>query len=194
MTHFACGHFAHEPSKEVRGVPEMQAITTEVLTQYSSQLSSDLERNAREQEEVRGRIEELRVRLQALEYDHDILVTMQQALESGIPLQQSPASTSPAGRNVPAAVSGATRQKPQTPTLVALIRSFLSQQPEPCSAAEITAALSESHPDRVIKTTVVRTTVESLVARGVAERLKQGHSVFYASCERKPGAEEVSGS
>lgn len=65
------------------------------------------------------------------------------------------------------------------PTLVELIESHLRQQHEPRSAAEITTALAQARPERTIKTTVVRTTVEGLVAKGRAQRTKQGSSVFY---------------
>ncbi|MEU6674191.1 hypothetical protein [Streptomyces sp. NPDC046925] len=67
------------------------------------------------------------------------------------------------------------------PTLVELIAAHLGQQKEPRSAAEITTALTKAHPDRSIKTTVVRTTVENLVARGRVQRSKQGSSVFYSA-------------
>ncbi|WP_393096844.1 hypothetical protein [Streptomyces sp. LN325] len=67
------------------------------------------------------------------------------------------------------------------PTLVELIHDHLSGQSEPRSAAEITSTLSETHPERGIKATVVRTTVEGLVAKGRAQRSKQGTSVYYTA-------------
>jgi hypothetical protein len=67
------------------------------------------------------------------------------------------------------------------PTLVELIRGHLEQQSEPRSAAEITTALTQAHPDRSVKTTVVRTTLEGLVAKSHAHRTKQGSSVFYTT-------------
>ncbi|MEU3793936.1 hypothetical protein AB0F07_29720 [Streptomyces fructofermentans] len=67
------------------------------------------------------------------------------------------------------------------PTLVELVRNHLGPANEPRSAAEITAALTDAHPDRTIKTTVVRTTLEGLVAKSRAQRTKQGSSVFYTS-------------
>jgi hypothetical protein len=72
------------------------------------------------------------------------------------------------------------------PTLVSLVREYLSENSEPRSAAEITTALAHAHPDRTIKITVVRTTTEGLVAKGQAQRTKQGGSVFYATSEHKP--------
>ncbi|MGW6062646.1 hypothetical protein [Streptomyces sp. NPDC055189] len=74
------------------------------------------------------------------------------------------------------------------PTLVELIDAHLGQQNEPRSAADITTALTQAHPDRSIKTTVVRTTVENLVAKGRAQRTKQGSSVFYTAGARSQQA------
>lgn len=67
------------------------------------------------------------------------------------------------------------------PTLGELIRDHLAGQSEPRSSAEITSALAEAHPDRTIKTTVVRTTVEKLVAKSQVQRTRQGSSVFYSA-------------
>ncbi|MDN3029670.1 hypothetical protein [Streptomyces sp. S.PB5] len=165
--------------------------TTEVVTQYSSQLTSDLERNAQEQDTIRGEIEGLQGRLLALQNDHAVLASMRQALENGIPTQH--AAGSPGGRGADSGYGplggavGVQRRIQNQPTLVSLIRAYLAQQSEPCSAAEVASALSEGHPDRIIKTTVVRTTLEGLVARSTAQRLKQGHSVFYTSLEGEEG-------
>ncbi|MFE7331148.1 hypothetical protein ACFU8W_40760 [Streptomyces sp. NPDC057565] len=77
------------------------------------------------------------------------------------------------------------------PTLVNLIRGHLEQQSEPRSAAEISAALTQAHPDRGVKTTVVRTTLEGLVAKSQAQRSKQGSSVFYTTTDvSEPAAVE----
>jgi len=67
------------------------------------------------------------------------------------------------------------------PTLVELIRRHLIEQSEPRSAAEISTALSQAHPERNIKTKVVRVTTEGLVAKSQAQRTKQGASVFYTA-------------
>ena len=66
-------------------------------------------------------------------------------------------------------------------TLVELIRRHLAEQNEPRSAAEISTALSQAHPERNIKTKVVRVTTEGLVAKSQAQRTKQGASVFYTA-------------
>ncbi|MEU6654022.1 hypothetical protein ABZ904_32460 [Streptomyces sp. NPDC046900] len=67
------------------------------------------------------------------------------------------------------------------PTLVELIRSHLTEQSDPRSAAEVATALDTAHPERGIKATVVRTTLEGLVAKNQAQRTKQGSSVYYTA-------------
>ncbi|MEU6655721.1 BlaI/MecI/CopY family transcriptional regulator [Streptomyces sp. NPDC046900] len=79
----------------------------------------------------------------------------------------------------PASKTGAS--KAVLPTLVELIRSHLNEQSDPRSAAEVATALDTAHPERGIKTTVVRTTLENLVAKNQAQRTKQGSSVYYTA-------------
>ena len=113
--------------------------------------------------------------------------------ESGTGKQAGPkrATAAPGGKT---AVKKAAAKKPKTepkakdeasksaqPTLVELIRRHLGEQSEPRSAAEVATALGQAHPERGIKTTVVRTTLEGLVARSQAHRTKQGTSVFYTA-------------
>ncbi|MGW0965136.1 hypothetical protein [Streptomyces sp. NPDC002516] len=69
------------------------------------------------------------------------------------------------------------------PTLIDLIRRYLTEQREPRSAAEVSTALGETHPERRIQTNVVRTTLENLVAKSHAHRAKQGTSVFYTAVD-----------
>ncbi|WP_426567282.1 hypothetical protein [Streptomyces canus] len=66
---------------------------------------------------------------------------------------------------------------------VRVLRSHLAGQSEPCSAAEIATALGQPYPGRGIKTTVVRTTLEGLVAKRQAQRTKQGLSVFHTATD-----------
>ncbi|MYR46108.1 hypothetical protein [Streptomyces sp. SID5910] len=258
---------------------------TELASQYSVQVASDLERNVKEQERVSGEITDLQQQLAALQHDHALLVNMQQALGVTTPPAPSAADPAPvpaprdsaaaetaaAGRRTrsgkagtapkraaatkprtkPAGTSGgkpATKSttkpaaksaskapakspaktatkpsskavgksvgkaaakkapapsasstatavpssssasspaaaKPAQPTLVELVRRHLSEQKEPRSAAEVTTALGQAHSDRTIKTTVVRTTLEGLVAKNQAQRTKQGTSVYYTATD-----------
>ncbi|MDH6455490.1 hypothetical protein M2155_007989 [Streptomyces sp. SAI-119] len=182
---------------------------TALASQYSAQVAGDLERNLKEQERIDGEIEALQAQLTALQQDHAILVNVQQALGvPASPADPSPASGAavPAPRRGKAAAAPARKKQAQAgksatparkrnrkstaeapaaqsaqPTLVDLVREHLTGQSEPRSAAEITTALEQLHPDRTVKTTVVRTTLEGLVAKNQAQRTKQGKSVYYTT-------------
>ncbi|MCX5384067.1 hypothetical protein [Streptomyces sp. NBC_00083] len=73
-------------------------------------------------------------------------------------------------------------------TLRDLVAAHLAQSGEPRSAAEITTGLTEAHPDRTIAGTVVRNTLENLVAKGEAQRTRQNRSVFYTAPDAKAAA------
>lgn len=182
-------------------MPESTAPVTELTSQYVNQVASDLEHNVKDQERITAEITALQQQLAALQHDHTVLVNMQQALGvAATAPEPASAPTVPSPRQKATAkprrqAKTATAEKPaakkQTgekavaktvqPTLVELVRGHLTEQNEPRSAAEIATALGQAHPDRGIKTTVVRTTVENLVARNQAHRTKQGSSVFYTT-------------
>jgi hypothetical protein len=61
-------------------MPEPSAPVTELTSQYVSQVTNDLDRNVKEQERITAEIAALQEQLSALEHDHTILVSMQQAL------------------------------------------------------------------------------------------------------------------
>ncbi|MEV5516254.1 hypothetical protein AB0L50_25630 [Streptomyces flaveolus] len=82
-------------------------------------------------------------------------------------------------------------EKGAAPTLVELVRRHLTAQSEPRSAAEVSATLTQDHPERPIQTTVVRNTLESLVAKHQAQRTKQGSSVYYTAVST-PGSATAS--
>ncbi|MFE3496482.1 hypothetical protein ACFXOS_26055 [Streptomyces sp. NPDC059175] len=176
--------------------------TTELTSQYSAQVTGDLERNLKEQERLSGEIEALQAQLAALRHDHTVLVNIQQALGvSATTAAPEPVATVPAARQKAAGASNTAKKSPAagkrtgkkaakaaaapsaSPTLVDLVREHLAGQNEPRSAAEIATALGQQHPKRTIRTTVVRTTLEGLVARSQAQRTKQGSSVFYTAAD-----------
>ncbi|MFF8025145.1 hypothetical protein ACFZDJ_29475 [Streptomyces sp. NPDC007896] len=181
---------------------------TELTSQYIALVTGDLDRNAKEQERIGQEIEALQEQLLALQHDHTVLVNMQEALGGPSPAPGVEAATAPSvphqasaepkhSKGKKAAATSAKKtasKKPAAkassakastaatkPTLVDLIRGHLEQEGEPRSAAEITTALTQAHPDRSVKTTVVRTTLEGLVAKSHAHRTKQGSSVFYTT-------------
>ncbi|MFF0465354.1 hypothetical protein [Streptomyces mexicanus] len=163
-------------------MPQTKATTTtDMVAHYSAQLASDLERNAAAQDAVRAELEHLEARLLALRGNHAVLLRMRQALESDAPVRRSvglPGGNTRGRARDPRRTGWRGRL---TPTLVSLVRSELAGQSAPSSAREITATLCEAHPDRAIKTTVVRTALEGLVAKGAARRVQQGRSVRYAA-------------
>ncbi|MFD7472117.1 hypothetical protein ACFV8Z_07930 [Streptomyces sp. NPDC059837] len=176
---------------------ESQTHSTELASQYIAQVTGDLERNTKEQDRVGQEIEALQEQLRALRQDHTVLVNMQQALGTASPAAEAAAPSVPhqasaepkqskpkkTAAKKPAAKASSVKasETAAKPTLVELIRGHLEQQSEPRSAAEITTALTQAHPDRSVKTTVVRTTLEGLVAKSHAHRTKQGSSVFYTT-------------
>nr|WTB28962.1 hypothetical protein OG781_05020 [Streptomyces sp. NBC_00830] len=197
---------------------EIQVHATGLASQYIAQVTGDLERNVKEQERISAEIEALQEQLGALQHDHSVLVSMQEALgganaageadttatptvprqATAEPQQNKPkqaaatsAKTTASKKNAAKASSAKAPKTDTKPTLVNLIRSHLEQQSEPRSATEISTALTQAHPDRGVKTTVVRTTLEGLVAKSQAQRTKQGASVFYtATAASEPAAAE----
>ncbi|MGW0694946.1 hypothetical protein [Streptomyces sp. NPDC002738] len=200
---------------------EIQAHATGLTSQYIAQVTGDLERNVKEQERISAEIEALQEQLGALQHDHSVLVSMQEALGGANAAGEADTTAAPTVPTVPrqaipeprqskpkktaatsakttaskkSAAKASTAKAPKTdtkPTLVNLIRGHLEQQNEPRSATEISAALTQAHPDRGVKTTVVRTTLEGLVAKSQAQRTKQGSSVFYtATAASEPAAAE----
>ncbi|EPH39538.1 hypothetical protein ABT390_05325 [Streptomyces aurantiacus] len=190
---------------------ESASAATALASQYATQVSGDLERNVKEQERIRAEIDTLQEQLAALHRDHTVLMNIRQALEVATPpaaTAEAPerAGVVPAPRRKAAAAASRSKQRaasrdgsPQRgtaggkqarktaptkaaePTLVELIRRYLDTQTEPRSAAEIAIDLGQAHPARGVKATVVRTTLENLVAKNRAQRTKQGTSVFYTA-------------
>ncbi|WP_086681899.1 hypothetical protein [Streptomyces pseudogriseolus] len=103
------------------------------------------------------------------------------ASESAGKASAEKASAAKAPRKAPA--KAAQPDRGDAPKLVDLVRGHLAEQKEPRSAAEIAAALDQAHPGRTVKVTVIRSTLEGLVARNQAQRSKQGTSVFYTAPE-----------
>jgi hypothetical protein len=213
---------------------------TELTSQYTAQVTADLESNTKEQDRISAEIAALQEQLTALQRDHQVLVSIQQVIDTtppsaqsepaaaadsaGVPAPRTETATAPgtgtrkraktkktasAARRSPAkkpaaaprpaktgtAKTGTAKTKTDTaktesdtaktkqPKLVDLVRGHLAEQSEPRSAAEIATALGQAHPDRTIKATVIRTTLEGLVARTQAQRTKQGSSVYYTAPE-----------
>jgi hypothetical protein len=81
-------------------------FTTELTSQYITQVADDIERNAKEQERIGAEISALQEQLLALQHDQTVLVTMQEALGSGLTKPALDAvAVPPAGRDKDAAES-----------------------------------------------------------------------------------------
>jgi hypothetical protein len=189
---------------------ENTTTSTELTSQYTAQVTSDLEHNLKEQERIHLEIAALQQQLATLQHDHAVLVNMHQALGLTLPTAEPEDSPAPAPRKragtrrtaqpkkatTPKASKSATPKaeaKTAEPTLVSLIRDHLTAQSEPRSTAEIASAMGQAHPDRGIKATVVRTTLEALVAKGTVQRVKQGSSVYYTTSDTtEPASEQPS--
>ncbi|MFJ9753031.1 hypothetical protein [Streptomyces chartreusis] len=184
-------------------MPHEATSATELTSHYVNQVASDLDRNVKGQERIAAEIAALQQELAALQHDHAVLMNMQQAL--GIAATAEPAhrdsltrasrKDATAGSRRETAAAGQSAAKKSTittasakaahPTLVELVCRYLIEQSEPRSAAEVATKLSQANPERGIKTTVVRTTLENLVAKNRAQRVKQGSSVFYIAPQGK---------
>ncbi|MCX5335902.1 BlaI/MecI/CopY family transcriptional regulator [Streptomyces sp. NBC_00140] len=187
---------------------ENTSTSTELTSQYTAQVTTDLEHNLKEQERIHQEIAALQEQLTTLQHDHAVLVSMHQALGLTVPTIEAapaPAAAAPAkkararkapqpkkGTTAKASASATTKAEAKSaePTLVSLIRDHLAAQSEPRSTAEIADTMGQTHPDRGIKATVVRTTLEGLVAKGLVQRVKQGSSVYYTASDAAQPAEE----
>ncbi|MCC4319433.1 hypothetical protein [Streptomyces malaysiensis] len=185
---------------------------TSLKSQYTAQITADLERNTAEHERLSTEITSLQRQLSALETNRALLLNMRQTLGD------EAAGDVPENTDVSSSANGssAVRKSAETPaprkpkrktgttgtgekqaepgksrsnrvrkaggaTLGDLIRDDLTQHSEPRSAAEVTTTLTQALPDREIKATVVRSTLEALVAKGQAHRTKQQRAVFYSA-------------
>ncbi|MFC8225399.1 hypothetical protein [Streptomyces sp. NPDC057287] len=191
------------------------ATPSTVTAGYAQKVTEDLAVTKSEQERVRAELTRLQGELRQLEESEQVLVKMQVVLADAgeSPSEQSkggkktsvPAarraksvsaqqkvarkakptkagSETPAGKSVPAKGTG-------EETWAALASSYLAGQSEPKSAAEVSAALTEAHPQRKVQATVVRNALEQGVARGLLERSKQGRSVYYTPVDSTASAE-----
>jgi hypothetical protein len=98
-------------------MPEPTTPVTELTSQYVSQVTNDLEHNVKEQERISAEIVALQEQLTALQHDHTILTSMQQAL--GVTSVGAPTTTDgavvPGPRKKTTATSG-TRRAPKKAT------------------------------------------------------------------------------
>ncbi|WP_406387515.1 hypothetical protein [Streptomyces sp. NBC_00887] len=179
------------------------AAASTVTAGYAQKVTEDLALTKKEQERVRAELARLQDELQQLEESEKVLVKMQDVLGGSSELNHGGGKKAPvpaarrgkgattrqkkvsrtakpskAGREAPAGKTASPKGEAEE-TWAALASSYLAGQNEPKSAAEVSAALTEAHPQRKVQAPVVRNALEHGVARGLLERSKQGRSVYY---------------
>ncbi|WP_405697753.1 hypothetical protein [Streptomyces sp. NBC_01185] len=192
-------------------------VTSTISKDYAQRITDDLSTNRGEQERVRTELTRLQGELLLLEEGEQVLVKMQEVLgDSGkpaarqgegrttasVPTARRPRSKTTSQKRsrtskphtpteAEAPESGAMVKGSSEPTWRELVTAYLNDQREPKSAAEVTAALTESNPQRRTQVTVVRNTLEQGVAHGLLERSKQGRSVYYSPVPTPTAATSV---
>lgn len=182
-----------------------------VTADYAQRVADDLSANRGEQERVRSELARLQEELVRLEESEQVLTKMQDVL-GGAPKQAAKQGKGRKTAAVPAARRSNTKaaagksgdasgrkaakksasiKKPAEATWLELTTACLGGQNEPRSAAEVSASLTEAHPERAVQVTVVRNALEQGVAQGLLERSKQGRSVFYSPASAVPAPSAV---
>ncbi|WP_327321472.1 hypothetical protein OG735_02535 [Streptomyces sp. NBC_01210] len=173
-------------------------------SQYAKQVATDIEANAREQERLKSEAAALHDQLEALQQDHELLVSMQATLGAAPAKDTTAATTSAVPRARRANVVAGTGKRPKNgpkrkadakaqpagPSLRELVVALLAEHHEPRSAAEVTKELAQVHPERTVNVTLVRNALEASVAKNQSERTKQQKSVYYSALTGNPPAEQ----
>ncbi|WP_369394201.1 hypothetical protein AB5J72_46605 [Streptomyces sp. CG1] len=107
-------------------MPEPTTPVTELTSQYVSQVTNDLEHNVKEQERITDEIAALQDQLAALQHDHTILVSMQEALgvvtsvgapaTTEAPVVPAPRTQSPTAPDTTSSTASGTRRAPKKTT------------------------------------------------------------------------------
>ncbi|MEW2395301.1 hypothetical protein [Streptomyces sp. NPDC046862] len=86
---------------------ETASETTDIKAQYTAQVAADLERNAKEQDRLRGEIDALQDQLEALRQDHTVLLDMRKALGAATTSTPAPSAEDVVAPSVPRQKTGA---------------------------------------------------------------------------------------
>ncbi|EST36257.1 hypothetical protein M878_02805 [Streptomyces roseochromogenus subsp. oscitans DS 12.976] len=142
-----------------------------MTSQYVSQVTNDLEHNVKEQERITDEIAALQDQLAALQHDHTILVSMQEALgvvtsvgapatTSEAPVVPAPRTQSPTASDTTSGTVSRTRRVPKKAT---------EEQPEPKKRSAKKPAAAKPAAKKAAGQTAQPTLVE-LVRRHLAEQ------------------------
>jgi hypothetical protein len=175
----------------------MAGTDTALQSEYVQKVDADLKHNLSEQERLKSESAALELQLEALQKDHELLVSVKAALEKGAVPGQAQA---PRGRQrqkgAPHKQEVAAKPKKSTPRpavpLRELVVAVLAERQGPCSAAEVTKVLANSQTDRALSVQLVRNALESSVAKNQSERIKQQNSVYYMARPQPSRAENSS--
>lgn len=177
---------------------ESSVETANLKAQYATQFADDLDNSLREQERIAAEITALEGRLSELRRGHALLFGVARPLdfkkstewtgqqisvgraESADPASAAHQGTLLENHHAPDAPKIHITRSRKSPTLGDTMVDLLNQCGDPQSVTEITEALMRSRPERKAKKTVIRTTLENLVAKGRVERIKRDRAVFYS--------------
>lgn len=171
----------HRPWRPGKGVSTMSETTTnstELTSQYSTQVAGDLERNLKEQERVQGEIDALQAQLSALQQDQTVLVNIQQAL--GVPAAPVEPELKPEPEAVAAVPAPRKRKTSAAPSTGKQARARKSSAPARKRATKKSAAASPTAPSPSTKLVdLVREHLTGLKeprsAAEIADSLQQQH-------------------
>ncbi|TJZ57413.1 hypothetical protein FCH28_08330 [Streptomyces piniterrae] len=103
------------------------------------------------------------------------------------PAKKAPAKAAGSAKKTRKAISARGKARQGNSTRADRVLGLLDEQPR--TVAEMTKLLAQEHPDHTAPETAVRNTLEnSLVAKGLAHRSKQGRTVFYSLPAAAPTA------
>lgn len=109
------------------------------------------------------------------------------AVSKAPPAKKAPARAAGSAKKPRKATSVRGKAPQKKSTRADRLLELLNDQPR--TVAELAKLLTQEHPQHAAPETVVRNTLEnSLVAKGLAHRSKQGRSVFYTHATPAPGS------
>ncbi|MFD5232078.1 hypothetical protein ACFWJ5_26800 [Streptomyces qaidamensis] len=158
-------------------MPETKSPATELASQYIAQVTGDLEANVKEQERIGAEITALQEQLAALQHDHDVLKSMQQALGFTTPPNGSAAESEsavlPSPRGKKAGPAAGEKQKARKSTATPA-KKAAKKPPAGKPAAAKSAARKPAAKNPAAKTTdspkAPEPTLVELIRRHLAEQ------------------------
>ncbi|MFD6825051.1 hypothetical protein ACFWC5_32525 [Streptomyces sp. NPDC060085] len=152
---------------------------------YATQVTSDLDRNVKEQEDVESQLSILESKLDQLKQDQKLLIIVRNAVSAANGSMDLQKDSGELDGNANRTAFSKKREtivsnnSPQTlPQLV--LHQLARRSADLVSAADVTQAVQESNPQRSTNVVLVRNALEALVARGTVARTKRQRYVYYS--------------